>query len=157
MTKTDFVKIIAPVAEYYGRTLSDAALQVYYEAAKEISAQAFEHLVRMHIAHPEQGRFFPTLAHVAAQAGEESDIARQAGIDFDNEPNIDGTGWFDCNHETKHDREQRRRKYIAKCVDQWRSAPALERIAHSENIPIRYRTPMLKAIGSIKLLENDHG
>lgn len=135
MNKKEFLETIVPVAEYYGRAMSEAAFAVYYESCKHLNRATFDHLVRAHIADPDHGRYFPTFSHLVAQAGDEKDIARQAGVAFDDRPNIDGTGWFDVQQESKSDRDARKRRYVARCVDEWKGRSAIERIAHSSRLP----------------------
>lgn len=159
MNKTEFTKIIFPICEYYGKTLSDAAIALYFDAAKEIDSSAFEHLVKLHLADPDQGKFFPTLAHIVSQASNETDIKRQAAIDFDKNPRIDGTSPFDLQKETRDQREARRRKFITEIVDDWKDASMLERVAYSERVPAHLKGEMLLKLGGeyIKALEVTHG
>ena len=153
MTRDEFVSIIMPVSEYYSRPLGDAAIEVYYSAAKEIPAAAFEFLVKRHMNDPVNGKYWPTLAHVLAQASDQSDIEREAAIEFENNPKIDGTGWFDLNQETRHQRELRKRQYIIKRVTGWQNASMIERIAHCERIPLSARKPALEKLGIKVALE----
>jgi len=148
MNKSEFIEIIIPLAEYYGKTLTDAAMMVYFEAAKFIDALAFQHLVKMHMTDPDQGKFFPTLAHIVGQASDEKTVSRQAGIAFDKNPKIDGTSGFDVKKESKQQLETRRRHWIASQSDDWKSASAIERIAFSEKIPLEYKTNMLISLDS---------
>lgn len=146
MKKIEFVKIIAPVAEYYGRTLTDAAIMLYFEEAKQIQAEAFEYLIRMHIRDPEQGAFYPTLAHVLSQAQNKTEIARIAGIAFDQDSSIDGTGRFDRNSETKQQLEIRRKHYVDRQVQLSAKRNPAEIVAYSPNVPIELKREMLVAI-----------
>tara|TARA_R110002049_G_scaffold282589_2_gene462421 strand:- start:3268 stop:3747 length:480 start_codon:yes stop_codon:yes gene_type:complete len=159
MKKSEFVKIIFPVCEYYGRTLSESATTLYFEAAKDIDAKAFEFLINSHIADPDQGKFFPTLAHVTAQASSESDIKMQAAIEFDSNPKIDGISTFDFQKETKEQEDARRRKYIANVVDGWKGSTSLERIAYSEKVPESLKGEILMKLTSqsIDALESSNG
>tara|TARA_R110001599_G_scaffold339851_1_gene559737 strand:- start:28582 stop:29061 length:480 start_codon:yes stop_codon:yes gene_type:complete len=159
MKKAEFIKIIFPVCEYYVRTLSESAITLYFEAAKDIDAKAFEHLVKMHLGDPDQGKFFPTLAHIAAQASSESDVKRQAALEFDSNPKIDGTPAFDLQKESKDQREARRRNFIASVTDDWKDASMLERIAYSEKVPEVLKGEMLMKLShdAINALEAPNG
>lgn len=159
MKKTDFVKIIFPLCEYYGKTLSDAAIALYFEAAKDIDTQAFEYLVKLHLADPDQGKFFPTLAHIVGQASNETDIKRQAAIEFDENPRIDGTSPFDLQKESRDHLEARRRKYISEVVDDWKDSSMIERIAYSDRVPVQLKGEILLKLGheTIKALGVNHG
>lgn len=148
MNKTEFIEIIAPLAEYYGKTLTDAAVMVYFQASKEIDANAFQHLINLHMGDPDQGKFFPTLAHLAGQASDEKTVTRQAGIEFDTNPRADGSSTFDIQQESKYQLDIRRKRFIANVVEEWSAASTVERIACSEKIPLEYREPMLIALAS---------
>lgn len=150
MTKTEFLKIILPLAEYYhGKTMQDAVAEVYYRAAKDLPADVFEALIKMHIADPDQGRFFPTFAHVIAQAGTEPDIAAHAGIAFDKKPGIDGTGSFDCQNESQHTRSTRRARYVQRVVAQWKESSAVEKMANSPRLQESLKLEMRNAVARI--------
>ncbi|KZZ72372.1 hypothetical protein A3765_28610 [Oleiphilus sp. HI0130] len=148
MNKHEFISVIAPLAEYYGRNLTDAAIAVYYAAARDIDLATFEHLAQCHVADPEHGMFFPTLAHLLAQTGSEKDVTRLAGEAFDKFPDIDGTSSFERNQEKKFDTEARRKKYIASQVLRWKNLTPIERIAESVMLPKALRN------GAITMLEN---
>lgn len=146
MDKREFAQAIAPVAEYYGRNLTDAAVAVYYRAAKHLDLELFEHLLEQHISDPAQGKFFPQFAHLLDQAGNEEDVARQAAIAFDHNPKIDGTGWFDANQESKAQTDARRKRYIALQIERWKKSTPLKRLADSPRLPESLRISAEKAL-----------
>jgi hypothetical protein len=158
MNKTDFVKIIFPVAEYYGRTLSEMAITLYYEAAKEIDAPVFEHLIKMHLSDPDQGRFFPAFAHVVAQASSEASTRIEAGAEFDSNPMIDGADSFRVKNESIEGRETRKRAFISNVLNDYRNASVVERIAYSDKVPESLKGEMLMRLtdNTIKALEVAH-
>ena len=136
MNRQEFVKIIAPISEYYaGKPMADAAIEVYFDLAKSLPADIFDHLIRFHMTDPDQGRFFPTMAHVMAQAGTESDAKAQAGIEFDRNTGIDGTSSFDRKQESMSAKASRRNAYIARSVAEWRESDPVSRIINSARIP----------------------
>ena len=156
MTKQEFIQIIVPVSEYYGRAMTEAAIKVYYQVAKDIDAPAFEHLINLHIADPDQGMFFPTLSHLSAQASCEADIKRQASIEFEANPSIDGTIPFDVKAEKKEHREARKRNFVSKQLDEWKGRTAIERIAYSDRVPDQLKVGMLMKLSAEVINKLDH-
>lgn len=156
MNSIEFSKIIGPVAEYYDRNLSESAVAVYFQLVKDLDAEAFQHMINLHMTDPEQGMYFPTMAHLTAQVSTSKDVIREAGIAFENNPQIDGTGGFDLNRESAYDREQRKRAYIDTQVNEWKSASVLERIGYSDRVPDNLKGELLMKLGHNrnKLLED---
>ena len=120
MNKEQFLKIMLPTGEYYGKKITDGLINVYFNQVKEINCALFEALVKNHMADPEQGQFWPTFAHLIKQVGNESDIATQAGIDFDGDSTVDGSLSFDRQRETTIQTAQRRKRYIDSQKLEWK-------------------------------------
>ena len=138
MNKQDFLKALLPVGEYYSKNFTDGLIAVYYEQAKELDSNTFESLIKKHMSDTDQGRFWPTFAHLAAQAGTEDDVMTQSGIDFDNNPKIDGTISFHLARESVNDRAGRRKIYSSKKRLEWKKTDPVERIKQHkllENAP----------------------
>ena len=131
MNKNEFIKVLLPTAEYYSKVLTDGLIEVYYHQAKDLDFELFGLLVKNHIADSDQGRFWPTFAHLTAQAGNEKDIATQAGIDFDKNPKIDGTCSFDIRNENTIKTASRRKNWIEREVLEWKKTTPIERLTNS--------------------------
>lgn len=144
MNRKEFVMIIAPVSEYYsGKPMTDAAIEVYFELAKELPADIFEHLIKLHMKDSDHGRFFPTMAHVMAQAGTDADAKAQAGIEFDRNPGIDGTCSFDRRQESMTATAARKNAYISRRVAEWKESDSVSKIINSPRIPEKMKTDYL--------------
>ena len=131
MNNIDFVKIMTPAADYYGKSLTGGLAKVYFNLVKDLDAIVLDALLTKHMSDPNQGMFWPTFAHLMAQAGTESDTAIQAGIDFDKNTGIDGTGSFDRRQESQIATASRRKKWIERAKLEWKETPAIERLINS--------------------------
>lgn len=127
MKRENFARIITPVFEYYARQVTDAAIAVYFEAIKELDEKTFEQCLWRHVRDPNQGQFFPTAAHIVAQICNDATISARLNSNFDSDPCIDGTSRFDAARESHTQRDIRRKRYIAKCLDQVKSMPLQKR------------------------------
>lgn len=128
MKKQDFVEVMHPVARYYGRELTNELTLIYFELVKKLTRPTFEALVWKHMQDPDQGQFFPTFAHLSNQASNAKDVKRKAGLEFDDNPRIDGTTTFQEQHESVFDRQERRRRYIDRRLEDFSALTALQRI-----------------------------
>lgn len=135
MNRQEFVQVMIPVAQYYTKELTDSLIKIYYAQASELSVEAFEYLINMHMKDPDQGRFFPTFAHLIAQGGTEDDIKVEAKKIFDNNPCIDGIGSYQAKLESIDKRNARRSAYIRSYVSEWKECTSLEKLAFSKRIP----------------------
>lgn len=124
-----------PVAEYYSKEMPECLIKIYYEQAKELSVECLEFLISMHMKDPDQGRFFPTFAHLLAQAGTENDIKAEAHKAFDKNPCIDGVCSYEVRHESIDKRNLRRSAYIRNYVSDWKDCSEIEKISFSTRIP----------------------
>ena len=131
MNKKEFIEVMYPVAQYYDRKLSDELVKMYYALVKQLSKQTLEALTLKHMQDPDHGQFFPTFAHLTNQAANEKGLKRQAGLEFDDNPGIDGSGHWEVNHETTFQRQERRRRYIDNKLERFHSQNAIERIQTS--------------------------
>ncbi len=145
MNKNEFKQSIALVAEYYSKTLTDGLVAVYFDNVSDLPIEVFDLLLKKHIA-SEQGKFWPTFSHLLEQAGTESDEATRAGIEFDKNTGIDGTGHFDRNQETQFKTAERRKRYIKSQQLAWKKTTPAEKLATSILLP--YVAQSLKGIES---------
>ena len=134
MKKLEFTEILLPITELYGRVLSPAALQIYFEDVEFLTPEQFKVLLKNHRA-SEQGKFWPTFSHLLEQAGTESDVATRAGIDFDKNNGIDGTPSFNRQRETEFDTKHRRKIYIEGQKLEWKKTTPIKRLANSVLLP----------------------
>lgn len=134
MNIADFTKTIFPVTELYSKTLSAAAIQLYFEDVEFLDAETFRSLLKKHRA-SEQGKFWPTFSHLIDLAGTENDAGVKAGIDFDNNLKIDGTGHFDIANETVIKRASRRKIWVERKKLEWKNIDPIERLQGPLSLP----------------------
>lgn len=128
MNREQFLEIILPIQEYYGRNMTKPALELYFKSVESWSVEVFGQLVEKHVSDPEQGQFFPTKAHLIRLCVNESDIRTKAAEAFDKNPMIDGTLKYDTYRENYDQRETRKRRYINKKLTEFREASTDERL-----------------------------
>lgn len=63
--KSRFLLIMTGIAEYYGKTLSQAVIRLYWEGLKQYDLQAVEKSLWTHTQDPDSGQFMPKIADVA--------------------------------------------------------------------------------------------
>lgn len=135
MNIAEFTKILLPITELYGRTLSPAAIQVYFEDVELLDAETFKTLLKHHRA-SEQGKFWPTFSHLIAQAGTEDDVCAKAGIEFDHDSSIDKSiSTFDRASETTFQTVARRKRYIERKKLEWKQTTPIQRLSNSVLLP----------------------
>ena len=57
--KSEFVSILASVAEMYGSELSPAGIDLYWRTVGDVSIEDFRRAISAHLNDPDQGRFIP--------------------------------------------------------------------------------------------------
>ena len=134
---------LLPVGEYYGKTLTDGLIQVYYDQVKEWDADMFETMLSKHINCPSQGCYWPTVAHLSSQLGTPASVNASACVAFDNNPLIDGFSSFDASRESIHDRNQRKKAFANKKANEFSAMTTQEKITLFSN--------RLESNGSLKL------
>ena len=134
MNKKEFTEVILPVTELYSRVFSAAALQLYFEDVQSLDAETFSALLKKHRA-TEQGKFWPTFSHLVDLAGTENDAGAKAGIEFDKNTGIDGTGSFDRNQETQIKTATRRKNWVERKKLEWKNTGALEKLSNPLTLP----------------------
>jgi hypothetical protein len=152
VNKEQFLKIILPTASYYSKEMPSELITIYFNQAHEIDAEAFEFLINQHMKDSDQGRFFPTFAHLIAQAGTESQIKVEAGRLFEKNPLIDGYSSYDAQRESVEKRESRKRRFVSEYLEDWKDSTPIEKIAFSEKIPESYK---IESVQAAKLLGCD--
>lgn len=134
MDRQEFLEILLPVAELYGKKLGEAALTEYYKDVEFLNSDDFRYLMKKHRKDPDQGKYFPIAPHLLSQASNEQSVKTQAGIEFDKNPKIDGTISFDVQKETYAQRAERRRRYVGKLVESWKAQSSAEKINGQKNL-----------------------
>mgnify|MGYP005995593789 CR=1 FL=1 len=64
MNKKEFYSIIKPVYEYYSKAPTPAAVDMFYGLVEKMEAKHFAGLIKEHMNRPDQGKYFPTKAHL---------------------------------------------------------------------------------------------
>jgi len=74
----DFIDSIHSIGDNYNRApLSRQTLAVWFEALREHSLETVQKAVAEHVTDPDQGRFFPTIAHLIAKIGVAAEVDAQ--------------------------------------------------------------------------------
>ena len=133
MNKQQFLMALLPVGEYYGKTLTDGLIQVYYDKVKEWDACTFETMLSKHIDCPSQGFRWPTVAHLSMLLGTPASVNVDACAAFDNNPLIDGFSSFDANRESIHSRNQRKKAFANKKEREFSAMTTQEKITLFSN------------------------
>lgn len=63
--KGRFLTLMTGIAEYYGKTLSQQVIRLYWEGLKQYDLQAVEKALWTHTQDPDSGQFMPKIADVA--------------------------------------------------------------------------------------------
>lgn len=130
----EFANAINPVAEYYGRSLGEQPARIYFAVVKPLDVATFRQALLAHIADPNQGKYWPTAAHVLDQVAGEDGERERLFREFDGDPLIDGTRSHDARMETIEQRKQRRERYVKSSLATWRRLPLPEKIAHRKYV-----------------------
>lgn len=113
----------------YNREITDNHLKLYWAQFKDFSDEDFQVAVNDHMTDPEQGKFWPTVAHLMLSlCGCEMDVRVAAATAFDNNPRIDGCASFDASHETHQMRELRKKRFIESASRDWRHSTNQEKL-----------------------------
>ena len=93
----------------------------------------FANAIQCHVDNPDDGRFFPTVAHIRkAMFGTEADLRVQAALDFDKNPRIDGCSSYDESHENHYMRDLRKKRYIEYAARRWRHSDNAAKIEYKQ-------------------------
>ena len=68
-------------------------------------------------------------------AGTENDAGAKAGIEFDKNTGIDGTGTFDRNQESQIKTATRRKNWIERKKLEWKNTDVLEKLSNPLTLP----------------------
>jgi hypothetical protein len=60
----EFSAFLLAIAEVYNRKLTDSAVMIYFDALRDLEFPAIRGAVKLHCQNPEEGRFFPLVAHI---------------------------------------------------------------------------------------------
>ena len=120
----------------YRTEINPALVAVFWKFFAEVPSVKFAEALESHISDPDQGRFFPTPAHVLGYLVKtESQILIEAGAEFDREPTIDGMPSFDANRESEFARSRRRKEYQQSRLAVWKCDTSFEqKLAYSDTI-----------------------
>lgn len=66
--RTDFVRLLAGVAEVYDKRLSDVVVAVYWDALRHVDLRAIAAAAKRHIQDPERGHYMPKPADLLSVA-----------------------------------------------------------------------------------------
>jgi len=118
----------------YNRDITDNLVTLWYARFSTLPTEAFVYALSAHIDDPDEGRFFPTVAHVLKHIiGTEADAEARYGIAFDDDPGCDGLPTFDQQRETIPQRAGRRKIWVEQNLARWRTASADQKIQHALN------------------------
>ena len=135
--KSSELKLALKILQTTYRTeISPALIAVFWKFFAEVPSVKFAEALESHISNPDQGRFFPTPAHVLAYlVKSDTMISNDAGLAFDKDPTIDGMPSFDANRENEFSRSQRRREYCQRQLEEWKTETSFEqKLAYSNTI-----------------------
>jgi hypothetical protein len=62
--RAEFYTVIASTAELFNRTLTDAAIELWWSALSDLSLEALKQGISKHLRDPQRGKFMPTPADV---------------------------------------------------------------------------------------------
>lgn len=65
--RADFAKTLLGVANYYGKELDKAVIEVYWQGLREYDLQAVQKALWAHTRNPDSGQFMPKIADVCKQ------------------------------------------------------------------------------------------
>lgn len=82
--KADFAEMMVVLSEYYGKAVSDAMIEMYWQGLQMYDIQAIREAFNRHVANPDSGQWMPKIADVAKMLGGTSqDAALQAWAKVD--------------------------------------------------------------------------
>lgn len=118
----------------YRTEIAQVQVSLFYEFLKDITIEQFEAAIYAHMVDPDEGKYFPTAAHIISQlTGTEKLVKAKAADNFNENPGIDGAVSFDVQRESHYDRDARKRAYILHQVGQWSQGDLKQRIQYAEN------------------------
>lgn len=113
----------------YGREITEPVLKLYWSQFKDLNDEDFQAAVNNHVQDTEDGKFWPTVAHLnLAIYGCQNDAMVAAAMAFDKNPQIDGAISFDVNNENYHMRELRKKRYIQMAARNWKHSTNAEKL-----------------------------
>jgi len=116
----------------YTKAITSELIELWLAIFKNLPADVFGYALQQHLLDPDQGRWFPTPAHILRHIiGTEDDAAARYALEFDDHPGCDGTPSFDVDRETHVTRAARRKNWIAQNLARWRTASAEQKIQHA--------------------------
>ena len=93
MDKQRFARAIAALHEYYGKPVSEAVVELYWQALYQYSDEQLETAVMRHIANPDNGQWMPKVSDlVKMMEGTTVDSAWQAWVKV--ERAVSGAGMY---------------------------------------------------------------
>ena len=139
----------------YRTEISPALVAVFWKFFAEVPSVKFAEALESHISNPDQGRFFPTPAHVLAYlVMTDQQISNDAGIEFDRDPTVDGMPSFDANRENAFHAAHDARSTAKARLPEWQrehrtstSSRTLTRSAGTQASAIRQRHQGAKSHG----------
>lgn len=145
MKTEDLIKATHVLAITYEKSLTLEQCELWLSIFEYVPVTKFAHALQKHITDPDQGRFFPTPAHILGHMVLSKSVVKlRAEEEFDNNPCIDGTSSFDAQKESEFDRQRRRREHVAAQHDFWDRQPFERKLFYSDVI----------SSTDIKLIEN---
>jgi len=134
--KSSELKIALKILQTTYRTeIGSALIAVFWKFFAEVPSHTFAEALESHISNPDQGRFFPTPAHILGYlVMTDQQISNDAGIEFDRDPTIDGMPSFDANRENAFQRSTRRKEYCQGQITKWHETSYEHKLAYSDTI-----------------------
>lgn len=82
--KRRFAEAMVALTEYYGKSVSDGVIELYWQGLRHYDFEAISEAMRRHMHNPDSGQFMPKIADVAKMLGGTSqDAALQAWAKVD--------------------------------------------------------------------------
>lgn len=135
LTKTQLAQAAQVLTTTYDRDFDRPKLELWFSMLECVPVDQLVNAIQKHIADPDQGRFFPTPAHILKYLVKgESQIKLEAGQSFDANPTIDGTDSWTAQNEDQFSYQQRRREYIKDQWQAWQELPFEKKLQYSRVI-----------------------
>ncbi|WP_299084856.1 hypothetical protein [uncultured Paraglaciecola sp.] len=120
MNKQTIVEQLTILSEIYRQPVSQDLPKIWFNDFADYPDDFLIEACTRHRLDPDQGRFWPTPAHLFSQmmfsSAKIKTLAAQA---FEDNPGIDGTDSHTLQHESFFDRNQRKRQHIAQDLEDW--------------------------------------
>jgi len=144
MKKITITQQLTMISEIYRQPVSKELPNIWLTEFESLPDEFLVKAIQDHIRDPDQGRFWPTPAHLyATQIYSDRKIKALAAEDFDENPRIDGADSHQIASENYFDRNQRKRQHIAHDLEEWHEWEVPRKLCFSKSITEEQRDLMI--------------